>query len=95
MIEDGVSGFLYSTDAVDMIAVRGIELLTKDVLRSRIASAAATREGERFCADVVVPEYEACYSSLAFRAEAAEYEWLTHALAVMEGDFDERAGRVI
>ncbi len=34
-------------------------------------------------------------ATLAFRTESAEYEWLTTALAVMEGDFDEKAGRAV
>jgi len=34
-------------------------------------------------------------ATLIFATEAAQYEWLTKVLAVMEGDFDERAGRAI
>lgn len=34
-------------------------------------------------------------ATLTFATDAAEYEWLTNILAVMEGDFDEKAGRAI
>jgi hypothetical protein len=34
-------------------------------------------------------------ATLVFRTEAPQYEWLTNVLAVMEGDFDERAGRAV
>jgi hypothetical protein len=30
---------------------------------------------------------------LTFATDAVEYRWLTNLLAVMEGDFDEKAGR--
>jgi len=34
-------------------------------------------------------------ATFAFGTEAARYGWLTKVLAVMEGDFDEKAGRAI
>jgi hypothetical protein len=34
-------------------------------------------------------------ATLTFGTEAAQYGWLTKVLAVMEGDFDEKAGRAI
>lgn len=34
-------------------------------------------------------------ATLTFGTDAPEYGWLTKVLAVMEGDFDERAGRAI
>ena len=32
-------------------------------------------------------------ATLVFQTDAPQYEWLTDVLAVMEGDFDEKAGR--
>jgi hypothetical protein len=34
-------------------------------------------------------------AALTFATDAVEYRWLTEVLAVMEGDFDEKAGRQI
>lgn len=34
-------------------------------------------------------------ATLTFATDAAEYQWLTEVLAVMEGDFDAKAGRAI
>jgi glycosyltransferase involved in cell wall biosynthesis len=61
VIENGVTGFLCPMGASDMMADRGIELLLDAGLRSRITRSAATLVRERFCADVVVPQYEAYY----------------------------------
>ena len=33
--------------------------------------------------------------TLVFQTEALQYEWLTNVLAIMEGDFDETAGRAV
>lgn len=32
---------------------------------------------------------------LTFATDSRTYEWLTHVLAVMEGDFDEKAGSAL
>jgi glycosyltransferase involved in cell wall biosynthesis len=61
VIEDGVSGFLCPTDAIDRMAERGIDLLTNSYLRARIAGAGVARVRDHFRADVIVPQYEACY----------------------------------
>ena len=34
-------------------------------------------------------------ATLTFATDAADYGWLTNVLAVMEGDFDEKAGRAV
>lgn len=34
-------------------------------------------------------------TTLAFQADAPQYDWLTKILAVMEGDLDEKAGRAV
>jgi N-acetyl-alpha-D-glucosaminyl L-malate synthase BshA len=64
VIEHGVSGFLHPPDAVDDMARSAIALLTDPALHRRIAEAAHTRVREEFCAERVVPMYEACYRDL-------------------------------
>jgi len=61
VIEDGVSGFLCPVDALDVMAERGIDLLRNSDLRARIAHAGVARVRAHFRADVIVPQYEACY----------------------------------
>ena len=34
-------------------------------------------------------------ATLTFVTDATEYAWLTNLLAVMDGDFDEKAGRAV
>ena len=64
VIEDGVSGFLHPPDALDAMAASSIQLLTDASLRSRMSKAACRRVREEFCAERVVPMYEACYREL-------------------------------
>jgi N-acetyl-alpha-D-glucosaminyl L-malate synthase BshA len=64
VIEHGVSGFLYPPNALDEMAAAGIELLTDDAHHHAVAQAACLRVREHFCADRVVPMYEACYQGL-------------------------------
>jgi len=61
VIDDGVTGYLCSPDDIGGMADRGVRLLTDGALKARIARAAAASVRERFCADLVVPEYERCY----------------------------------
>jgi glycosyltransferase involved in cell wall biosynthesis len=61
VIEDGVSGFLCPVDGIDLMAERSVELLTDPVKRSRMGRAAAELVRSRFCADAIVPQYEAYY----------------------------------
>jgi N-acetyl-alpha-D-glucosaminyl L-malate synthase BshA len=65
VIEHGVSGFLHQTDAVEEMAASAIALLTDAPLHRRVADAAHRRVREMFCAERVVPMYEACYRRLA------------------------------
>jgi N-acetyl-alpha-D-glucosaminyl L-malate synthase BshA len=64
VIEHGVSGFLHEADAVDDMAASAIALLTDPSLHRRTVEAAHRRVREMFCAERVVPMYEACYRSL-------------------------------
>jgi N-acetyl-alpha-D-glucosaminyl L-malate synthase BshA len=64
VIQDGVCGFLHPPDALDAMAASSIALLTDASLRSRMSEAACRRVREEFCAERVVPMYEACYREL-------------------------------
>ena len=61
MIEHGVSGFLHPPDALDEMADSAVTLLTDPDLHRRMAGAACRRVREHFCAERVVPIYEAAY----------------------------------
>jgi glycosyltransferase involved in cell wall biosynthesis len=64
VIEHGVSGFLHPLDALDEMAQSGIDLLTDAVRHKEVAKAACQRVREQFCAERVVPMYEACYREM-------------------------------
>jgi len=64
VIEDGVSGFLHPPDAIDEMARSAVALLKDESLRERMGAAACRRVREQFCAERVVPMYEACYRSI-------------------------------
>jgi L-malate glycosyltransferase len=61
IIDDGETGYLCATDDVDGMAARAIALLEDPNLRARIGAAAAVRVRSRFCAELIVPQYEAYY----------------------------------
>jgi len=61
VIDDGVTGYLSAPDDVDGMAERGAALLADAELRERIGRAAAASVHERFCAELIVPQYERCY----------------------------------
>ena len=63
-IEHGVSGFLHPLDAIDEMAASAIHLLTSPALHKEVSQAACRRVRSEFCADRVVPMYEACYRGL-------------------------------
>ena len=64
VIENGVTGFLHAIGDVESMAASGIEVLTDDRLRDRIARAARRAVRQRFCAERVVPMYEAHYEQV-------------------------------
>jgi N-acetyl-alpha-D-glucosaminyl L-malate synthase BshA len=64
VIEDGISGFLHPPEALDEMAKSAIAILTDASLRARMAKGACDRVREHFCAERVVPMYEACYREL-------------------------------
>ncbi|HEY6360309.1 MAG TPA: N-acetyl-alpha-D-glucosaminyl L-malate synthase BshA [Vicinamibacterales bacterium] len=64
VIEDGVSGVLHPLEAHAAMAESAIALLTDRERHCQIGQAARRRVLERFCAERVVPMYEACYQSV-------------------------------
>jgi len=62
VIEDGLTGFLHAPEALDEMAASALRLLTDEDLRRRMGQAACRRVREVFCAERVVPMYEACYA---------------------------------
>ncbi len=69
IIHDGITGFTCPPDAVDMMAERGIALLTDPALRARITQAAVDMVRTRYCTDRIVPLYEAEYRSVLALAQ--------------------------
>jgi len=61
IIEDGVTGFVCAPEDVTHMAQRGVALLTDRVLRASIARSAVELVRSRYCAQLVVPMYEAAY----------------------------------
>jgi len=62
VIAHGENGFLHPVGDVDGMAASGVALLRDKDLRGRIADAGARRVRERFCANRIVPMYEAHYA---------------------------------
>jgi N-acetyl-alpha-D-glucosaminyl L-malate synthase BshA len=63
VIEDGQTGFLCDPVDLDAMADRGVLLLQDAALHERIRHAAAISVRTKFCADVIVPQYEDYYQS--------------------------------
>ena len=61
IIEDGVTGFVCAPDAVELMAERGVALLTDPALHTSIRMSAVEMVRTRYCAPLVVPLYEAEY----------------------------------
>jgi len=67
VIEDGRTGFLCEMNDVAGMADRGVEVLQDAGLAARIGAAAAAHVRERYCTEIVVPEYEAYYADVLAR----------------------------
>ncbi len=67
VIEHGITGFLHPPDDVDQMVESAINVLTDAPLRQRITDAARERVTRLFCAERVVPMYEAHYLSVRSR----------------------------
>ena len=61
VIQHGVTGFLHHPDDLDGMAGSALAVLSDEDLRQRIADAARRHVGERFCVDLVVPQYQQYY----------------------------------
>ena len=68
VIVDGASGFLHDLEDLEAMAGSAIRLLTDDALHRQVAGNAWRRVHERFCAEEVVPRYEAFYEEVLARA---------------------------
>jgi N-acetyl-alpha-D-glucosaminyl L-malate synthase BshA len=67
VIEHGISGFLHPPDDLEAMAESGVALLTDPALHGAIAAAGLRTVRERFCAELVVPRYEAFYTEVCGR----------------------------
>ena len=64
VIEHGVTRVPAPARAIDEMAASAVSLLTDENLHARVGEAACRRVREHFCAERVVPMYEACYESI-------------------------------
>jgi N-acetyl-alpha-D-glucosaminyl L-malate synthase BshA len=64
VIEHGVTGFLHPPEDLEGMAASGLRLLTNPELHRSFAEQARGAVTGRFCADLVVPMYEAFYEKL-------------------------------
>jgi len=67
VIEDGVSGFLHALDDLDGMAASAVALLQDERLHRQVVRAAVDRVHAHFCAERVVPMYEAFYERVLTR----------------------------
>ncbi|MBM3778208.1 MAG: N-acetyl-alpha-D-glucosaminyl L-malate synthase BshA [Acidimicrobiia bacterium] len=65
VVEDGVTGRLLPAGDVEGMAASAVELLSDPDRHRAVAQAARRRVLDRFCADRIVPRYEACYRAVA------------------------------
>ncbi len=61
VIDHGVTGYLHPPHAIDAMADSGVNLLTDAALHRRVSEAALATVLQRFCANAIVPQYEAFY----------------------------------
>jgi N-acetyl-alpha-D-glucosaminyl L-malate synthase BshA len=71
VIENGVTGFLHPPDDLKAMAESTVLLLRDPARHRAMAMAARERVNDRFCADRVVPLYEACYESATVTSSRA------------------------
>ena len=64
VIDHGRSGFLHGLNDIDGMAASGIDVLSDADLHARVAAEGVRTVRARFCADLVVPKYEAFYREL-------------------------------
>ena len=71
VITDGESGFLRDPEDLDGMTACAVRLLTDPALHRRIAAGGWRRVHDHFCADEVVPRYEAFYKAVLLQDAAA------------------------
>jgi len=64
VIEHGRTGFLHDLEDLEGMAVSGVNLLTDPGLHAAVSAAGRRVVAEKFCADLIVPRYEAFYTEL-------------------------------
>ena len=64
VITDGETGFLHPPEDLDGMAASAVRLLTDDALHQRVARAGRRLVETKFCADEIVPRYEAYYDEV-------------------------------
>jgi N-acetyl-alpha-D-glucosaminyl L-malate synthase BshA len=64
VVEHGASGFLHDPEDIDGMAASGIALLTDTKMHASFAERGRRVVTGRFCADLIVPQYEAFYDRL-------------------------------
>lgn len=64
LIEEGKSGLLAPIGAVEKMAEHAIYLLSNEDVYASFSEAARRRAAEKFSAEKIVPQYEACYSKI-------------------------------
>lgn len=67
VIESGVNGFLHDVNDMTGMAASGVALLSDRDLHARIAAAGRLTVEQRFCAEKIVPVYEAYYQEVLGR----------------------------
>jgi N-acetyl-alpha-D-glucosaminyl L-malate synthase BshA len=67
VIEHGVKGYLHDMNDLDGMAESGIALLTDENLHARVAARARRTVEQKFCAERIVPIYEAYYREVLGR----------------------------
>ena len=67
IIEDGVTGFICPLDAIDLMAERGVQVLSDRALRDAITRAAASLVRSRYRTEQIVPLYEEEYRKVLAR----------------------------
>ncbi len=67
LITDGEDGFMEAVGDIDAQAARLTELLTDETLHARLSAAARNTAKTRFCADLIIPQYEAYYERVCAR----------------------------
>jgi N-acetyl-alpha-D-glucosaminyl L-malate synthase BshA len=64
LINHGVDGFLEPVGDIAAQSARVVELLSNDALHERVSAAARQTAQDRFCTDLIIPQYERYYEEV-------------------------------